>query len=58
MIIGVVHDELVVVYSFTKAIDVLREKLWMSEEEAIEHLHLHLMLRSEKKNTNLGYGLL
>ncbi len=48
-IIGVVHDELVVVYSFTKAIDVLREKLWMSEEEAIEHLHLHIMLRSEKK---------
>ncbi len=32
----------------------LREKLWMSEEEAIEHLHLHLMLRSEKKKHQFG----
>ncbi len=46
-IIGVVHDKLVVVYSFTKAVDILREK--MSEEEAIEHLHFNVMLPSEKK---------
>ena len=46
-IIGVVHDELIVVYSFTKAINTLLET--MSEEEAIEHLHFKVMCPSVKK---------
>ena len=46
-IIGVVYNELIVVYSFTKAINMLREI--MSEEEAIEHLHFNVMCPSDKK---------
>ena len=47
-IIGVVYDELIVVYSFTKAINTLLET--MSEEEAIEYLHFNVMRPSGKKN--------
>jgi hypothetical protein len=51
---GVFYDKLIIVYSFTKAIDILGEKI--SEEKAIEYLHFHVMLSVKK--VNLGYGLL
>ena len=40
-IIGVVYDGNRVVYSFVKAMEILREK--MTEEEAIEHLHFNII---------------
>lgn len=48
-IIGVDYDELIIVYSFTKANDILREK--MSEEEAIAYLLDVILLRYVKKKT-------
>jgi hypothetical protein len=46
-IIGVTNStEMRVVYSFTKAIKILREK--MSEEEAIEYLYYNVMIDGEK----------
>ena len=42
-IIGVTYNtESRVVYSFTKAVEILRKE--MSEEEAIEHLHYNVMI--------------
>ena len=40
-IIGVVYDEKKVVYSFVKAIEMLRQN--MSEEEAIKYLHFNVI---------------
>jgi hypothetical protein len=46
-IIGVTYNtESRVVYSFTKAVEILRKE--MSEEEAIEHLHYNVMINGSE----------
>jgi hypothetical protein len=40
-IIGVVYDKNIIVYSFTKAMEILKEK--MTEEEAVDFLHFNTM---------------
>lgn len=40
-IVGIIYNTNVVVYSFTKAIDILKET--MTEEEAVDFLHFNTM---------------